>query len=454
MDGYIKEYFMLKGESSSPYVFASNTINAPSETKGGILSVFRQKIRLFASREQLSEMLSYSDFNMRDIGTQKTAVFMIIHDEKTTYHALATIFIKQCYETLIDVAQESGGQLPFRTNFILDEFANMPPLKDVTTMVTAARSRKIRFTFIIQNFAQLNDVYGKEDSETIRSNCGNLVYLITTELAALEEISKLCGEVKSKEKDKTASTPLISVSDLQKMQLNEVVILRTRLNPFRTKLKPSYEINWGFNFSKGELTERYKSEVELFDIKEFVKTKKRNKLFEALDNIEKKEEVKETPLNGMLPSQDEEVEPEKKPKPITTFNPLNEPLTKKEPAKEIEYFEDAETDLEEPISSPGLPNFNIEDLVKRIDKKIAELEKEEAEENEKIEIIDEKQEEIEEQESIEKLENTIYERFDDFLKDTEDEIEELEPVINIDQDSVIVDTITDDQYYDDFFQED
>lgn len=42
--------------------------------------------------------------------------------KKTTYHALATIFIKQCYETLIDVAQENGGKLPFRTNFILDEF--------------------------------------------------------------------------------------------------------------------------------------------------------------------------------------------------------------------------------------------------------------------------------------------------------------------------------------------
>ena len=143
-------------------------------------------------------MLAYSDFNMRDIGQEKTAVFMIIHDEKTTYHALATIFIKQCYETLIDVAQANGGKLPYRTNFILDEFANMPPLKDVTTMVTAARSRAIRFTFIIQNFAQLNEVYGKEDAETIRSNCGNLMYLLTTELAALEEISKLCGEVKSK----------------------------------------------------------------------------------------------------------------------------------------------------------------------------------------------------------------------------------------------------------------
>ena len=281
---YIKEYFTMKGESSTPYVFASNTINSPTETKGGILSVFRQKIRLFASREQLSEMLSRSDFNMRDIGKQPTAVFMVIHDEKTTYHALATIFIKQCYETLIDVAQEAGGKLPVRTNFILDEFANMPPLKDVTTMVTAARSRAVRFTFIIQNFAQLNDVYGKEDAETIRSNCGNLIYLLTTELAALEEISKLCGEKKSKDKDKTASTPLVTVSDLQKMKMNEAIIMRTRLNPFKTKLKPSYEINWGNNYPKADFIEREKGEIGIFDLKSFVNEKKKEKVMDNLNS--------------------------------------------------------------------------------------------------------------------------------------------------------------------------
>ena len=72
----------------------------------------------------------------------------------------------------------------------------MPPLKDVTTMVTAARSRHIRFTFVIQNFAHLYEVYGKENGETIKGNCGNIIYLISSELSALEEISKLCGDVK------------------------------------------------------------------------------------------------------------------------------------------------------------------------------------------------------------------------------------------------------------------
>jgi len=281
---YIKEYFTLKGEQSNAYVFASNTINAPSETKGGILSVFRQKIRIFASRENLSEMLAYSDFDMRDIGKEKTAVFIVIHDEKTTYHGLATIFIKQCYETLIDVAQQNGGKLPFRTNFILDEFANMPPLKDVTTMVTAARSRAIRFTFIIQNFAQLKSVYGNEDAETIKGNCGNLVYLISTELAALEEISKMCGEVKSKSDDKTASTPLVTVTDLQKLKLFQAIIIRWRLSPYKVSYTPNFKMDWGHPKMEAEYPYREKKDIALFDVKEFTKKKKGEKIKNSLND--------------------------------------------------------------------------------------------------------------------------------------------------------------------------
>ena len=477
---YTKEYFLLKGEDSSPYVFASNTINAPNETKGSILSVFRQKIRLFASREQLSEMLSYSDFNMEDIGRQKTAVFMIIHDEKTTYHALATIFLKQAYETLIDVAQNSPkGKLPHRTNFILDEFANMPPLKDVTTMVTAARSRAIRFTFIIQNFAQLNDVYGKEQAETIRSNCGNIIYLITTELAALEEISKLCGEVKSKDKDKTASTPLITVSDLQKLKLFEVIILRSRLNPFRTKLTPSFEIDWGSaNYGNGVLVEREKRPIDLFDIKEFVKVKKRNKLFDALDKKtpitptpvpepeEEKEEIKEENKITSKSFNTFNNNIEETPKDIKTSNSkfeksfIENEMTKPNKENIIEEKNPKENNsafnfsnyptFEESLSKEeksASPKFDVDDLVKRIDAKIAELEKEE--ELEKAKKTEEKI--VKEQAEIKKTEPEI-ERFD--LGTSYEEPAKEEPVVNIDNDSIVVsDETTDDQYYDDFFND-
>ena len=461
----INEYFNLKSKTSSAYTFASNTINAPSDTQGGILSTFRQKIRLFSSREKLSEMLGHSDFDMTDIGRKKTAVFIVIHDEKTTYHSLATIFIKQCYETLIDVAQENGGKLPYRTNFILDEFANMPPLKDVDSMVTAARSRKMRFTFIIQNFAQLNDVYGKEVAEVIRGNCNNTIYLMSTELAALEEISKMCGEVKSKEKEKTASTPLVTVTDLQKFKMYEALLLRARLNPYKTKLPLNDKMDWGYTIVPAEFPVRELKEIAIFQIKDFVKEKKREKMLDAVNNAEIKPEMPMFPGGmGMPPF----------------MGGMNE--------------------------SKPFGGMDLDAMIKDIDRKIAELDAEEKREKEKLakekdekiekpkvedkmEIIDEPK--VEEKPIVKEVKPIIKEEkkqpkeevkeakievkpfkkeFElpsiDNLKEEpkvevkpfkEEIVEDIpKPKINIDADSIVVNdnVISDDEFFDDFFGDD
>ena len=400
---YIKEYFNAKDPASAAAINASSTIMAPTETKGSILSVFKQKVKLFASRDNLSEMLSYSSVDLESIGERPTAVFIVIQDEKKTYHSLVTILLKQIYETLISTAQKHGGKLPVRTNFILDEFANMPPLKDVTTMITAARSRRIRFTMIIQNFAQLDAVYGKDDAETIRGNCGNIIYLITTELKALEEISKMCGEVKSKKDEKTASTPLVTVSDLQRMKPYETVILRMRKQPFKTKLTPDWQIDWGRKYPLAKYPNRPKREVHTFDIKEFVKNQKKKKLLEMMN-------AAESEANGTLPEQKEKIDQfdysEKKTYQGRSFgssstsNPMidfSSPFLEreKEPAKRpyepvfvpseskpSPVAEFTQTPSVKPLEKESSSkddgfNFDVDELVKKIDAKIAELEEEE-----------------------------------------------------------------------------
>ena len=291
----VNDYFKSKDPNSPAYISASSTIVSPKDTRGSILSVFKQKIRLFAARENLSEMLSHSDIDFEEIGSKKTAVFIIVQDEKKTYHSLVTIFLKQCYEALVDYAQKNGGKLPYRTNFILDEFANMPPLKDVDAMVSAARSRRMRFYFVIQNYAQLAEVYGKEKGDTIGGNCTNIIYLISTELAALEEISKMCGEYEIKEKDdngveKKETRPLITVSDLQRLKMGEIILLRLRMNPFKTKLKLNYQIDWG-PYEKAEKTtypEREKKPVQIFDLKGFVEKINKEKHDKLLNKITQK----------------------------------------------------------------------------------------------------------------------------------------------------------------------
>ena len=448
---YIQEYFNLKGEASPAYIFASNTINAPNETKGGILSTFRQKIRLFSTKENLSEMLSYSDFDMRDIGNKKTAVFMIIHDEKKTYHGLMTIFIKQCYETLIDCAQANGGKLTYRTNFILDEFANMPPLKDVDSMVTAARSRSIRFSFIIQNFAQLNDVYGEEVAQVIKGNCGNLIYLISTELKALEEISKMCGEVKSKEKDKTASTPLVTVSDLQKLKLFQAIIIRWRKNPFKTDLAPDFKIDWGIERKDAVLPTREKTQIELFDVKKFVSEKKKE---EAMNNP------------GMMGGMDNPFMGGGGFNPFMGANPFMGPRPNSSP------MTSNPTSTSNPFMGGGeVTSKDIDDMVKEIEKKLQALDEEEKKENELkkqsenitedkpvIKPIVEKEPSEDIDEIIKKLEKTEVPENNDEPDGFTQEInlkDEPNTMLNVDKDSEVINNSVsdDDDYLDDFFDD-
>ena len=457
---YIKEYFTSKGEDSTPYLFASNTVTAPSDTKGSILSVFRQKIRRFATQENLSEMLAYSDFDMDSIGKEKTAVFIVIHDEKTTYHSLATIFIKQCYETLVRVAQSNGGKLNVRTNYILDEFANMPPLNDVDAMVTAARSREIRFTFIIQNFAQLKDVYDNK-AETIKGNCGNILYLMSTELQALEEISKLCGEVKSKEKDKTASTPLVSITDLQKLKLFESILIRWRTPPFKTKNIPNFEMDWGTNFPLSEFPTREFKPINLFDVKSFVKDIRQKKFFE---NMNQMQNSGNNPFNnkGM-------------PNSFGPSNPMNQmPMGGMNPFAPSNGMPNS-GGMPNPFAGPsGNNNTSIDDIMKKIDAEIARLEEEEKKEQQKKTQNNNKTtEKKSEPKPFSQLAFDVDHQEDDGMtKIVEKDIKRapvkdakvsdqtssnnVKPKVNVDTESVVVDedVVSDDQFFDDFFRDD
>ncbi len=393
---YIKEYFNAKDPNSAASINAASTIMAATDTKASIMAVFKQKIKLFASRENLSEMLSHSDVDLASIGRKPTAVFIVIHDEKKTYHSLVTILLKQIYEMLIGVAQENGGKLPVRTNFLLDEFANMPPLKDVTTMITAARSRGMRFTMIIQNFAQLDSVYGKEDAETIRGNCGNIIYLITTELKALEEISKMCGEVKSKKDEKTASTPLVTVSDLQRMQQFEVIILRMRKQPFKTKFTPYFKLNWGKKYPTAEYPHREKKELHTFDIKTFVKEQKKKKLIEMMNASAA---GGASPDGGMMPPG---MPPGMASGMMQGFPPFmppsngvpnqggtrpmgNQMFFNNQPAQANDSRAPLPKSTAMPKEKEANNAFNVDDLVRKIDAKIAALEKEEVDHKKSLE---------------------------------------------------------------------
>ena len=285
---YINEYYNNhKNPNDLCYINVSGTINAPSDTKGSILSVFRQALKVYVSKNELSKMLATSDFDLSEIENDKHAIFIIMPDEKRTYHPLVSTFIKQCYDVLLLCAHSKTGKLNSRINFVLDEFANITPISDMSSMITASRSRNIRFYLVIQGMNQLSSAYGVADSEVIKGNCANLVYLVSKELATLREISELCGNEKiAKTGQIGLQKPLISVNRLLKMPLGQVLINKERESPFLSHLPDISAYScWSkplSYFDEKEIIHR--QYLKVFDFKEYVKELKKEKLKQMMSS--------------------------------------------------------------------------------------------------------------------------------------------------------------------------
>lgn len=165
---------------------------APSKTRGSFYTAALTTLRLFTN-PLINAMTNGSDYNPMDIGKKKMAVFIILPDEKTTYYSLASLLVAQHYELLVKAADERGGRLLNRVNFLCDEFGNFTEIPDFATKLTVGGGRGIRFNLFLQSFAQLDEKYGKEVAKTIKGNCENWIYLQADDLETLEEISKKLG---------------------------------------------------------------------------------------------------------------------------------------------------------------------------------------------------------------------------------------------------------------------
>ena len=276
-------------------------------TFANVTSYVSTMLNPFVTSKTLCQVLSQSSFDVTCIGESKHAIYIIVPDEKTTLHFLVTAFVKQVYEALINEAQKRDDKmLPVRVNFVLDEFANIPAIPDMPSMISAARSRNMRFFLIVQSLFQLKQKY-ENDAHTIKGNCDNWVFLTSREYDLLDEISKLCGETLYMDFDGSVkSQPLISISELQrfKKEYGETLILHGRNYPFVTELPDIDE----YRFKSYPPVVR--SECQLLNMKHYdvskvigdIKDKRRpipfseeaygrEKFFESVTAKEKKNEV-------------------------------------------------------------------------------------------------------------------------------------------------------------------
>lgn len=267
----LKEYFSGRPETSEAVKLANTVVATAPSTAKGFLSHVSQAMNMFD--QSIGALTSSTDLDFSKFADKPTALFIIIPDERDTRHGLANIYITQLYKSLIERANmdKKNITLPRHVYFLLDEFGNLPKIQKLKSFITAGRSRGIFLALVVQDYTQLNSIYGEQDAATIKNNCNIHIYIGTKDQKTREEFSKNIGEVTLEMTNKSSNTstsnqpsggdgmksskstslstntstnlvnvPLISANELDHLKPYEVVINSYGHYSMRTTFTPTY----------------------------------------------------------------------------------------------------------------------------------------------------------------------------------------------------------------------
>lgn len=176
-----------------------------------------------------------------DYSESPTAIFLVTPPNNPSYNQLVSFAVDQAFSQVYDIALKNGRKAYTRVHFILDEFGNLPPIDKMKTKVSIGLGQGILFDIVVQNFEQLESQYSKGEAATIKSNCSNLLYILTQSKETAQEISTMMGKQTSTVKTTSGKKfdphstnysqqfkdqDLITASELTNFQGGEMVTLR------------------------------------------------------------------------------------------------------------------------------------------------------------------------------------------------------------------------------------
>lgn len=232
---------------------------------------------LFSS-SLVAKQTSKSTFDITKFSSKPTAIFLVNPDEKTSMDPLARLFMEEIYRVLSFEANKTDGKLQRKFHYFWDEAPATGKLNDLPKKLSIARGRNQQWHIYLQDFGQLEEIYGKEVTQTIKANCNLMIYISTQNLETAKEISEKIGSKTIETESVSEQTgdslflmphgnvsrslmarPLLNANELMKLEDGKAIVIRMRMNPMLTSLADCSEYDFY------ETLEYYLEEPERLD---------------------------------------------------------------------------------------------------------------------------------------------------------------------------------------------
>lgn len=163
---------------------------AEEKMRKGIQIGFSTRLQVFLD-PGIAYMWSNSDFDLKDLGREKIALFLLIKDSDTTYEMPVALVFSKLYQSLYDLAEEfDDGRCPVEVRVLKDEFNNIGVIGNFERITSTCRSRGIYPTMIVQGLSQFKNRYNRDRWSEIIGNCDTIVFMTTNEMETAEYFSR------------------------------------------------------------------------------------------------------------------------------------------------------------------------------------------------------------------------------------------------------------------------
>lgn len=158
-------------------LFQDNT--KAEKMHASIMGILGEKLQGLTFDSAIKMFRAKRRINFRDLGREKTAVFLTISDTDRSMDRLISVFYTQALHILCNSADSDypNHRLPVPVRFILDDFATNAFIPNFENITSVIRSREIYVSIILQSITQLRARYGEANATTIINNCDNCLYL-------------------------------------------------------------------------------------------------------------------------------------------------------------------------------------------------------------------------------------------------------------------------------------
>lgn len=185
--------------------------------------------------------------DLEKVGDEKPfAIFLITRDYEKSDFLIAGLFIDWVYRQMLERAEENKNTRPL--HFLLDEFGNIPEIKDLENKIATSRSRNIWFHLVVQSYKQIDVVYGEQRSVVIRDNCNAQIFLGAQNRDTKQIFANECGKhyIPSLESridpsvNSIREVPLVPISDLDLIKPGQMYLKRLYMPVVMSQFIRSY----------------------------------------------------------------------------------------------------------------------------------------------------------------------------------------------------------------------